>query len=69
MFHDHEFQPRTPPFDRLIRRPEVMFMTGLKRSTLYEKMSAGTFPAQVSIGGNMVAWRESEVLRWIANPT
>ena len=55
--------------DRLMRLPEVLHATGLKRATLYEKISLGRFPAQVSLGRNMVAWYESEVQAWIRNPT
>ena len=52
---------------RLMRLPEVLKLTGLSRSTLYRKIKAGQFPAPVSLGPRSVAWRESEVLDWIAN--
>lgn len=50
---------------RLIRLKEVLQLVPLGRSTIYERMNAGTFPKSRDLGGNVVAWRESEVLAWI----
>lgn len=50
--------------ERLIRRPEVERRVGLKRSALYDWMAKGKFPKPVHIGG-AVAWRESDVDKWI----
>lgn len=50
---------------RLLRLPEVLYLTALSRSNLYRKIKAGTFPAAVSRGANSVAWVEEEVLAWI----
>ena len=44
------------PRKRFIRLPEVLYTTGLSRSTVYEMMSRRQFPAQVSLGGKNVAW-------------
>lgn len=60
--------PRDHRRDVLMRLPEVMRRTGLSRSTIYDKIGAGTFPKQVSLGANMVAWYESAVDAWIRNP-
>lgn len=51
--------------DCILRLPEVMRRTGLKRSSLYVKISAGTFPEPIRMSPNMVGWLESEVQRWI----
>ena len=51
--------------ERLLRRDEVLRLTGLSKSTLNKMVKAGTFPAPVRIGTRAVAWRESEVLEWI----
>lgn len=53
------------PSSRLIRRPEVEEMTGLPKSTLYDYLAAGTFPAPVKLSARSVAWRLSEVEAWI----
>ncbi len=52
--------------ERLIRLAEVRSRTGLSGTRIYEEIKAKRFPAQVSIGPNSVAWRESEVDAWIA---
>lgn len=48
----------------LLRRPEVEKRTGLKRSSIYTRMSKGTFPQSVSLG-RAVAWVEEEIDAWI----
>ena len=50
---------------RFIRLPEVIARTGLKRSSIYAAMQAGTFPAQIPLGERAVGWEESEVSAWI----
>ncbi|MCT8330911.1 helix-turn-helix transcriptional regulator [Albidovulum sediminis] len=50
---------------RLLRRPEVLSLTGMSRSTLYASMTLGLFPRPVRIGAQAVAWREADVLHWI----
>lgn len=55
------------PKDTLLRRPQVEALTGLSRSTLYLFIQKSNFPAPVRLGARSVAWRESEVLQWIAD--
>ena len=50
---------------RLIKLKEVIEKTSLGRSTIYEFMTKGTFPKQVSLGAKSVAWLESAVDDWI----
>ena len=50
---------------RLIKLKEVIEKTSLGRSTIYEFMTDGRFPKQVSLGAKSVAWVESEVDDWI----
>jgi prophage regulatory protein len=52
---------------RLLRRPHVSEMTGLPRTTLYAAIAEGRFPAPVRIGRRAVAWREADVLQWLAS--
>jgi prophage regulatory protein len=54
--------------DRFVRLEEVLHITGLGRNTVYRRMREGTFPKQVRIGPNSVAWRESEIIRWMSDP-
>jgi prophage regulatory protein len=50
-----------------LRMRHVKARTGLSRSTIYLKIKAGEFPAQVSLGPRAVGWLEAEVDRWIAS--
>lgn len=49
----------------LLRLPDVKRMVGLKRSSIYKKMSEGTFPTPVSLGGRAVAWKFSSIKAWV----
>lgn len=51
---------------RLLRLPDVMARTGLKRSQIYCSMKTGDFPQSCKIGPASVAWSEAEVDEWIA---
>ena len=48
-----------------LKRPEVEQLTGLKRSIIYDKMKAGTFPKPVKLSARAVAWPEVKVDAWI----
>jgi len=51
---------------RIMRLDEVKRVTGLSRSTLYEKIANNTFPKQVKLGARSVGWVEAEVTQWLA---
>ncbi len=50
---------------KILRLPNVKARTGLSRSTIYLRMSEGSFPASVSLGGRAVGWIETEVDDWL----
>jgi len=50
----------------IIRRKQVEARTGLSRSTIYLRVSDGTFPRPVSLGARAVGWIESEISDWLA---
>jgi prophage regulatory protein len=52
--------------ERFLRRPEVERVTGLGRSTIYDKMASGEFPKPVPLSGGAVGWLESEIAKWQA---
>ena len=58
-----EQRTRTPT--RFVRMPEVVFRTGLSRSTIKERMREGSFPRPVSLGARAVGWIEAEIDEWI----
>ena len=49
----------------ILRLPKVKAITGLSRSTIYLRMSEGTFPQKISIGLRAVGWLRSEVADWM----
>ena len=58
-----------PEPEKILRIRTVLTRTGLSRSTIYRKIAEGTFPAQLKISTNGSGWHESDINRWIANPT
>ncbi|MBN6075907.1 AlpA family transcriptional regulator [Aggregatibacter actinomycetemcomitans] len=57
--------PETTINDRFLRIDEVTQLTGLARTTIYDKTRANTFPRPVDLGGNKKAWLASEVKNWM----
>ena len=49
----------------ILRLPEVKKSTGLSRSTIYLRITQGTFPRAVSLGGRAVGWLEAEIQEWL----
>ena len=53
------------PTTTILRRKQVEARTGLARSTIYDRVKTGNFPAPVSIGVRAVGWVESEIEEWL----
>ena len=51
----------------LLRLPDVMARTGLKRWAVYNGVNAGTFPRGVKIGERAIAWRTADIDQWQAS--
>jgi len=49
----------------ILRLPVVKSRTGLSRSTIYLRVSQGTFPKPVCLGGRAVGWVEAEIQVWL----
>jgi prophage regulatory protein len=49
----------------LVQLSEVTDIVGIGRSTVYEKMNSGEFPAPIKLGQRAVRWRTEEVIEWI----
>ncbi|SHN68905.1 helix-turn-helix transcriptional regulator [Oceanicella actignis] len=49
----------------LLRLKDVLVLTGLSRSRLYELQARGEFPRAVRIADRAVAWRETDICAWI----
>lgn len=50
-----------------LRLPEVKAVTGLSKTTIYERIREADFPSPVPIGKRAVGWIESEIKQWAAN--
>ena len=46
--------------ERLLRLPEVLERVPFGKTTLYRLMREGSFPKNIQLGSNMVAWVASE---------
>jgi prophage regulatory protein len=52
--------------NKLMRLTEVKATTGLSKSTIYARITEGTFPKQIPLGPRLVVWVESDIQNWIA---
>jgi len=55
--------------DKILRLPAVKELTGLSRSSIYEYIASGDFPAQVKLGPRSVGWKATAVQSWIERRT
>ena len=51
---------------KLLRLPQVKATTGLSKSSIYARISEGTFPKQIPLGPRLVVWVESDIQDWIS---
>lgn len=51
--------------ERILKAREIHTMTGLSRTTIWRLENKGEFPFRVSLGGNRVGWRLSEIKHWM----
>lgn len=51
--------------ERILKRAEVIEITGLSHTTIFQKMKEGTFPKSVAITANRTGWRLSDVNKWM----
>ena len=64
---------RTNPTDSMLRLAQVLLITGLKKSTIYNLLNPRSpyfdqaFPRQRKIGKRAVGWLASEVFQWVAS--
>lgn len=63
--HSQTETTQTKP--RFLRISEVIFRTGLCRSTIYDEISKGKFPRNFNLSKRTVGWLETEVDEWITN--
>jgi prophage regulatory protein len=52
---------------QLIKLKQASELTKLSKSTIYTFIQAGTFPRPVKIGRRAVAWRLSDISKWLSD--
>lgn len=55
----------TTPSNRVLTKKEVIRRASLSKSTIYEYIQRGIFPAPIKIGLRRVGWLESDVDDWL----
>ena len=56
---------RLPNEQRILRRPQVEALIGLRKSTLYKLIKDGQFPAPIKITKRAVGWRSVDIDQWL----
>jgi len=51
--------------ESVLRLPVVKARTGLSRSTIYLRISEGSFPKPISLGARAIGFIESEIEAWL----
>ena len=51
---------------KIYRLPDVIYMTGLSRSSIYLRVSTDEFPKPVKIGRRAIGWPEESIIAWQA---
>lgn len=51
--------------ERRLRMSMLLQIVPLAKSTIYQKISKGTFPKPRKLGARAVCWLESEILIWL----
>jgi prophage regulatory protein len=51
--------------NQIYRLPEVIKLTGMSRSAIYQAIKDSSFPKQVRISMRSVGWLKSDIEEWI----
>ena len=52
----------------ILRMRAVCEFTKLGRSTIYKRLSEGTFPPPVRLGARAVGWKTRDIVAWLEAP-
>jgi prophage regulatory protein len=63
----NKYRKRIAMYQTILRLALVKQRTGLSRSSIYNGVKQGSFPAQISLGPRAVGWLESSIDQWIQN--
>ncbi|EIN6339977.1 TPA: helix-turn-helix transcriptional regulator [Vibrio vulnificus] len=57
--------------NQILRLKDIALMTGLSRSTIYDKQNPKsprfdpTFPSKIQLGARAVGWKLEEIIAWV----
>lgn len=60
-----ESKANAAPTPALLRKYDVLRLTGLTDSAMYRQIQMGTFPRPLKLSARSSAWVEAEVFAWI----
>ncbi len=52
---------------QVLRLRQVIEITGMPRSSIYEAMKRAGFPKSIHLHGRAVGWIKAEVIEWVAS--
>lgn len=61
--------PATLPKDGMSRANQLLPYLPFGKTTLFDWVRKGKFPKPIKLSPTMTAWRNSDVLEWLDNPT
>lgn len=50
---------------KILRMKDVVQITGLSRSAIYQKVACNQFPKQIKLGARATGWLLDEVICWL----
>jgi len=62
---ENEMESTQVKRQRIMRKPEVLNISGLSHPTIWRMEKEGTFPKRVKLGGNSCGWLETEIMAWL----
>jgi len=65
---DPPVEPRAFHKNAFLRLTEVCGLVAISRSTIYKRISEGTFPCPIRLSERSVRWRFEDVANWIRSP-
>jgi predicted DNA-binding transcriptional regulator AlpA len=59
--------PAAQPAPLLVRERHLPNLVGMSRAQVRRLMAKGRFPIPIRLGRHCVAWRRSDIERWVAD--
>lgn len=51
--------------NRIVREDECKFISGLSRTSRWEKEKKGEFPKRIQVSGRAIGWRIFDLMDWL----